>query len=145
MACGRRPAFLLRAAAPRGGRHARDSGGDGEVAAPSIARDPSRFGRDEPRRGTVRASGGADRMTTFDRFQDDLPVTLIELADERMPDYVDDLLGRTAASSQRPAWSFPGRWIPMADLIAERTFVPRVPWRALAVAALLALLIGGAI
>jgi WD40-like Beta Propeller Repeat len=84
-------------------------------------------------------------MTTFDRLQDDLPVTLIELADERMPDYVDDLLGRTAASSQRPAWSFPGRWIPMADLVAERTFVPRLPWRALAVAALLALLIGGAI
>jgi Tol biopolymer transport system component len=84
-------------------------------------------------------------MTTFDRFQDDLPVTLIELADERMPDYVDNLLGRTAASSQRPAWTFPGRWIPMVDLVADRSFVPRLPWRTLLVAALLALLVAGAV
>ncbi|MEA2605317.1 MAG: TolB protein [Chloroflexota bacterium] len=84
-------------------------------------------------------------MTSIDRFQDDLPVTLIDIADERMPDYVDDLLGRTAAMRQRPAWTFPGRWLPMADLIVQRRFVPRVPWRALAIAALLALLVAGAL
>jgi Tol biopolymer transport system component len=84
-------------------------------------------------------------MTANDRFQDALPMTLIELADERMPDYVDDLIGQIAASRQRPAWTFPERWIPMADLVAERTFVPRFPWRALAVAALLLALIAGAL
>jgi Tol biopolymer transport system component len=83
-------------------------------------------------------------MTSIDRFQDDLPVTLIDIADERMPDYVDDLLGRTAAMRQRPAWTFLGRWLPMVDLSVQRRFAPRLPWRALAIAALLAVLIAGA-
>ena len=84
-------------------------------------------------------------MMPIDRFQDDLPATLIDIATERMPDYVDDLLGRTAAIRQRPAWTFPGRWLPMLDLTAQRRFVPRLPWRALAIAALLAMLIAGAV
>jgi WD40 repeat protein len=84
-------------------------------------------------------------MTPDDRLFTELPSILVDLADERMPDYVHDLLGRSAASSQRPAWTFPGRWIPMAELVAERRFVPRLPWRILAVAALLALLVAGAV
>ena len=84
-------------------------------------------------------------MMPIDRFQDDLPATLIDIAAERMPDYVDDLLGRTAAMRQRPASTFPGRWLPMVDLTAQRRFVPRLPWRALAIAALLAMLIAGAV
>ena len=84
-------------------------------------------------------------MMPIDRFQDDLAATLIDIATERMPDYVDDLLGRTAAVRQRPAWTFPGRWLPMLDLTAQRRFVPRLPWRALAIAALLAMLIAGAV
>ncbi len=84
-------------------------------------------------------------MTPNDRLMTELPPILVDLADERMPDYIHDLLGRSAASSQRPAWTFPGRWIPMAELVAERSFVPRAPWRALAVAALLALLVAGAV
>lgn len=83
-------------------------------------------------------------MTPTDRDTADLELTLVELADERMPHYVNDLLGRTAASSQRPAWTFPRRWIPMTDLIAERRFVPQLPWRLLLVAALAALLVLGA-
>ncbi|HEV7809336.1 MAG TPA: hypothetical protein VGO64_01955, partial [Candidatus Limnocylindrales bacterium] len=84
-------------------------------------------------------------MTPNDRLSTELPPILVDLADERMPDYIHDLLGRSAASSQRPAWTFPGRWIPMAELVAERRFVPRLPLRALAVAALLALLVAGAV
>jgi Tol biopolymer transport system component len=84
-------------------------------------------------------------MMPTDRFQDDLPATLIDIADERMPDYFDDLLGQTAAMRQRPAWAFPGRWLPMVDLTVERRFVPRLPWRVLAIAALLVLLMAGAV
>lgn len=84
-------------------------------------------------------------MMPIDRFQDDLPATLIDIAAERMPDYVNDLLGRTAAMPQRPAWAFPGRWLPMVDLTVQRRLVSRLPWRALAIAALLAMLIAGAV
>ena len=30
---------------------------------------------------------------------------------------------------QRPAWTFPGRWLPMADIADRRAFAPHVPWR----------------
>ncbi len=35
---------------------------------------------------------------------------------------------------QRPAWTFPERWLPMADITSSRAFAPAPPWRLIAVA-----------
>jgi Tol biopolymer transport system component len=61
------------------------------------------------------------------------------------PDYVDDLLARTARSRQRPAWRSPERWLPM-DLTARAPAMAgrRVPFRMLAVVALIVLAIAAA-
>ena len=88
-------------------------------------------------------------MTSFDRFERSLPELFDELAAPRTPDYFDDILTRTAASRQRPGWSFPERWLPMSALTARLAAVPRVPLRLAAVvallivAALVAYLVGG--
>ena len=79
-------------------------------------------------------------MTSPQRFERDLPILLEELYVGRTPDYRDDLVGRIGRTRQRPAWAFPGRWLSM-DLTTERVPVTRVPWRAMGVAALLALLL----
>ena len=48
-------------------------------------------------------------MTTAQRFEHELPELLADLYVGGMPDYRDDLLRRTGATRQRPAWSFPLR------------------------------------
>jgi Tol biopolymer transport system component len=68
-------------------------------------------------------------MTTFDRFERSLPVLLEELAQPRVPDYSDDLLALTAASRQRPGWTFPERWFPMSAITQRFAAAPRIPWR----------------
>jgi Tol biopolymer transport system component len=88
-------------------------------------------------------------MISFDRFERNLPELFDELAVPRVPDYTDDLLARTAATRQRPGWSFPERWLPMTVLTERMSSAPRVPWRLgvlvalLAVAALIGLLVAG--
>lgn len=77
-------------------------------------------------------------MTSFDRFERNLPDLLEALAAPRRPDYADDLFARTAASRQRPGWTFPERWIPMSALTGRFAAVPRIPWRLGALVALLA-------
>ena len=54
------------------------------------------------------------------------------------PDYVDDLLARTARSRQRSAWRLPERWIPM-DLTARAPTITgrQVPLRLIGIVALL--------
>ncbi len=85
-------------------------------------------------------------MTTADRFERDLPMELEQLARPSVPDYLADILGRTAATSQRPAWTFPERWLPMPDVARRPAFVPRMPMRAIAAAVLIiALLAAGAV
>ncbi len=85
-------------------------------------------------------------MTLDERFERTLPAVLSDLYLGPTPDYRDDLLWQTARTSQRPAWRFPGRWLPMADLVTERVSAPRVPWRIVAVAlVILALLIVGTV
>ena len=42
---------------------------------------------------------------------------------------------------QRPWWTFPGRWLPMADILSPPAFAPRVPWRAITVAFLIGALL----
>ena len=60
------------------------------------------------------------------------------------PDYTDAVLARTATIRQRPAWAVRERWFPM-DVVTERVAGPRLPWRALAIVALvmIALAVGG--
>jgi Tol biopolymer transport system component len=85
-------------------------------------------------------------MTVDERFERTLPAVLTDLYLGPTPDYRDDLLWQTARTRQRPAWRFPGRWLPMADLVTERVAAPRMPWRLIAVGlVILALLIGGTV
>jgi hypothetical protein len=52
-------------------------------------------------------------MTTFERFERDIPELMTELAPAQVPDYFDSMLQETARHSQRPAWSYLERWLPM--------------------------------
>jgi Tol biopolymer transport system component len=67
-----------------------------------------------------------------DRFDHELPVLLEKLAEPRIPDYYDDLFSQTAHTSQRPAWTFLERWLPMLE-IARRPVAPRMPWQPIVV------------
>jgi len=78
-------------------------------------------------------------MTTFDRFERSLPGLLEELAQPRVPDYSDDLLALTAASRQRPGWTFPERWFPVTAITQRFAAAPRIPWRLGVAVALLVL------
>jgi Tol biopolymer transport system component len=82
-------------------------------------------------------------MSAFDRSSrllEELPDILTDIASPRVPDYFDDLLAQTAATRQRPRWTFIERWLPMG-VIARPAYFPTIPWRAIAlVAALVALL-----
>jgi Tol biopolymer transport system component len=80
-------------------------------------------------------------MMPNDRFDRRLPTILDEIAQPRTPDYFDDLLGLTARTRQRPAWTLPERWLPMVDIARRPTFAGQVPWRPIAVLALILLLL----
>ena len=79
-------------------------------------------------------------MTAEQRLERDLPQILGDLSIAPYPDYIDDVLATTAQRRQRPAWTFPERWLPM-DLVTERVRTPRLPWRAIGVLAMIALLL----
>jgi Tol biopolymer transport system component len=83
-------------------------------------------------------------MTTEPRFERQLPTVLEDLYLGPSPDYRDDVLAAATAVRQRPAWTFPGRWLPM-DLTTRLTPVPRLPWRQLGILALIALLLATAL
>lgn len=51
-----------------------------------------------------------------DRLERRLPEVLAELSLPRLPDYVDDLLSRTARMPQRPGWTLLERWFPVSTL-----------------------------
>ena len=55
-------------------------------------------------------------MTTGSRFDRQLPAILEDLYLGPSPDYRDEVLAAATRSRQRPAWAFPGRWLPMADI-----------------------------
>ena len=80
-------------------------------------------------------------MTPSERFDRQLPEILEEISQPRTPDYFDDLLGQTASMRQRPAWTLPERWLPMADIARQPAFARQVPWRQIAVLALIVLLL----
>lgn len=79
-------------------------------------------------------------MTPIDRFERQLPDELSHLAAERMPDYLDDLFAQTARTRQRPAWTFPERWLPMTITLRRPMLAPPMRLLAVGLALLLALL-----
>ena len=87
-------------------------------------------------------------MSAFDRsdrFLVELPEILTDIASPRVPDYVDDLLAQTAATRQRPRWTFLERWLPMGVIARRPLFFPTVPWRTLVTVALLIALLAVAL
>ena len=73
-------------------------------------------------------------MTAPTRIERNLPAILGDLSAGPAPDYLDDVFGRTGRMPQRPAWTFPERWLPMADITRARAFAPAPPWRMIALA-----------
>jgi hypothetical protein len=73
-----------------------------------------------------------------DLLERHIPRLLDEIADERVPDYYDNLFSQTARTRQRPAWTLRERWLPMLE-IARQPVVAQPPWRAFG---LLLLLVG---
>jgi Tol biopolymer transport system component len=84
-------------------------------------------------------------MTTERRLARDLPNILGDLATGPYPEYIDDVLAITSHVRQRPAWTFPERWLPMLDIAREPVIAPRLPWRAISVAVLLIALLLAAV
>ena len=78
-------------------------------------------------------------MTAFDRFEQQLPELMSELATARVPDYFDDMLHQTARTRQRPRWSSFERWLPMG-VIARTAPVRQIQWRPIVIAAVLIVL-----
>jgi dipeptidyl aminopeptidase/acylaminoacyl peptidase len=79
-------------------------------------------------------------MTTPRRFESDLPALLADLYLTGTPDYRDDVVQRIERTRQRPAWTFPERWLPV-ELVSQRVPTTRMPWRQLGVLALIAILL----
>jgi len=79
-------------------------------------------------------------MTPIDAFERHLPSALTDLAAPGTPDYLTDVLGRTAATRQRPAWASLERWLPV-EIATARIPSARMPSRQLALLALMTLLL----
>ena len=79
-------------------------------------------------------------MMPSERFERALAVALDRPRAPSMPDYLTDILGQTADTRQRPAWASIERWLPV-QLATSRVPTTRVPWRQLAVLAVLAVLL----
>jgi Tol biopolymer transport system component len=80
-------------------------------------------------------------MTTPTRLERTLPDILADLSAGPTPEYLDDVFDRTGPMRQRPGWTFPERWLPMADITRSRAFAPAPQWRLVAVALVLIALI----
>jgi len=76
-------------------------------------------------------------QTQFDRV---LPGLFDELAAARTPDYLEAAIERASSGSQRPSWTYPGRWLP-TQITTHAAPVARVPWRQLGILALIGVLV----
>jgi len=83
-------------------------------------------------------------MTPIDRFERGLPTALADLAAPYQPDYLIDILGRTAATRQRPVWASIERWLPV-QLTTSRVPTARMPWRQLGVLAVLVIILAATV
>jgi dipeptidyl aminopeptidase/acylaminoacyl peptidase len=61
-------------------------------------------------------------MTTFERFEREIPGLMDEIAPPRDPDYLDDMLRQTGRIRQRTAWASLERWLPMGVIARPNTF-----------------------
>jgi len=84
-------------------------------------------------------------MTTERRLETRLHSIIGEIAQGPYPDYIDDVLAGTARRRQRPRWTFPERWLPMDIAAQPLQNTQRFPWRGLALLALLAIALTGAL
>jgi hypothetical protein len=76
-------------------------------------------------------------QTHFDRV---LPGLFDELAAARTPDYLEAAIERASSRAQRPAWTYPGTWLPV-QITTEAFPTARGSWRVIGVLALLGVLI----
>jgi Tol biopolymer transport system component len=83
-------------------------------------------------------------MTTEARFERQLPAILEDLYLGPSPDYRDEVLAAATRPRQRPAWTFAGRWLPMADIATQAPIAPRIPWRTIGVALVIIALLAAA-
>lgn len=84
-------------------------------------------------------------MTNERHLERDLPSILGDIALGSYPEYIDDVLASTAQRRQRPAWTFPERWLPMAVVTRRPVLAPSVPWRTLGALAMILILIAAAL
>jgi Tol biopolymer transport system component len=84
-------------------------------------------------------------MTASERLERNLPGILDDLSAGPSPDFLEDVFAQTARLRQRPGWTFPERWLPMADIARTRAYAPAPPWRLIAVALLLVALVVAAL
>jgi Tol biopolymer transport system component len=80
-------------------------------------------------------------MSASERFERDFGGVLVDFAEPRYPDYFDDVLDVALRNSQRPAWTFLERWLPMSAIaLPQRSGMPRL-WRTMGALALILLLL----
>jgi WD40-like Beta Propeller Repeat len=79
-------------------------------------------------------------MTARDDFDRQLVAWLKTDAPTSAPEQLlGEVLARTARTRRRPAWRVPERWISMSTITSRVAVPPGVPWRTIAVAAILVL------
>ena len=78
---------------------------------------------------------------TANRSDRDLPAILEDLYLGPSPDYRHEALAAVRRTRQRPPWTFPGRWLPMADIAQRSILAPGVRWRAAGLALLIVALL----
>ena len=85
-------------------------------------------------------------MNGTDRLERELTSWFADTAAPKTPDWTADILAATSTVRQRPRWSFPTRWLPAAVVprLPRLTLQP-VPWRTIALLALLGLLLAAAV
>jgi Tol biopolymer transport system component len=84
-------------------------------------------------------------MTTTEGFDRRLSTWLERDAVGHVPDHLDEVLLRTAATRQRPWWSSPERWLPMDLTTRANALTPPRIGRSLVIAFLLVALLAAAI
>ena len=80
-------------------------------------------------------------MSSSDRFDRDFAEALVEVAGPRTPDYIDDVLERAVSRRQRPAWTFPERWLPIGVLARRPAFRPALQLRTIGLLIVMGLLL----
>jgi dipeptidyl aminopeptidase/acylaminoacyl peptidase len=83
-------------------------------------------------------------MNHADRLERELTVWFQETAVPRKPEYTAEIIEATGRVRQRPRWAFPERWLP-AEALRVGGEVRALPWRTVALLAVLALLVAATV